>query len=302
MSRLEFDGRVAIVTGSSRGIGRAHARLLASRGARVVVSGRDQAVDEVVAEIEAHGGRAVTCVVDVTAEGAGQMLVDTALTRFGRVDVVVSNASQVTRTSVTDTDLRGLRAQLELDVLGPFALVQAAWPHLIAQSYGRVVLTSSSSTFGSPAALPYSAGKSALIGLTRTLAASGAASDIKVNAIAPFGFSRLTAGNKRLSPAEIEARARLALPELVAAGVAALVHESCPVTGELFAIGAGRMTHITLAETRGYFDAALTPEDVVSHWSDILDEVGAARVGFDHAAKFYAPVPGWPARDRRASS
>jgi NAD(P)-dependent dehydrogenase (short-subunit alcohol dehydrogenase family) len=295
MSRLGFDGQVAIVTGSSRGIGRAHARLLASRGARVVVSGRDRAVDEVVAEITADDGHAVACVVDVTAEGAGQMLVDTALTSFGRVDIVVSNASQVTRTSVTDTDVQGLRAQLEVDVLGPFALVQAAWPHLSAQSYGRVVLTSSSSAFGSPAALPYSAGKSAIIGLTRTLAASGAAFDIKVNAIVPFGFSRLTTGNKRLSPVEIEARSRLAQPELVAAGVAGLVHQSCPVTGELFAIGAGRMTHISLAETLGYFDAALTPEDVASHWNDILDEVGATRIGFDHVAKFYAPVPGWPA-------
>jgi NAD(P)-dependent dehydrogenase (short-subunit alcohol dehydrogenase family) len=291
---MAFDERVAIVTGSSRGIGRAHARVLASRGAHVVVSGRDAAADEVVAEIKGDGGSAISCIVDVTTEAAGQTLVETALARFGRVDILVSNASRVVRTDVQETDTAGLQAQLDLDVLGPFWLVKAAWAHMVDRGYGRIVLTSSSSAFGSPTALPYSAGKSATIGLTRTLAASGAAAGIKVNAVAPFGFSRLTTGNKRLSPIEVDARSRLAPPELVAAGVAGLVHESCPVSGELFAIGAGRMTHITLAETRGYFAATLTPEDVASHWSEILDGTGAARIGFDHPAKFYAPVPGWP--------
>ena len=294
MEPLRFDDTVAIITGATRGIGRAHAALLSRRGARVVISGRDaEAAAQVVSDITAAGGDAIACVVDITAKDAGAQLVRTALDRFGRLDIIISNAGAVTRTDILQTDEAGLQAQLELDILGPVRLIQAAWRGFVDQGHGHIVLTSSSGAFGGSSALPYAAAKAAAIGLARSLAAAGAADGIKVNAITPFGFSRLAGMNPRLSPAQVAARSRLAPPELVAAGVAALVHHSCPVSGELFAIGAGRMTRIFLAETNGRFNAALTPEDVAAHWDEVVEPTDARAVGFDHVASFYANVPGW---------
>jgi NAD(P)-dependent dehydrogenase (short-subunit alcohol dehydrogenase family) len=290
---IRFDGRVAVVTGGSRGIGRAHSLLLAERGAAVVVGGRDEATGEVAAEIARAGGRAVACVADLTDDAGGAALVAAAVDAFGRLDIVVGNAGSMVRTSVVETETAPLRAQLELDVVGPARLLRSAWPHLAASGAGRIVLTSSSGAFGSATALPYAAGKSAVIGLVRTLAISGEASGIKANAVAPFGFSRMTLANPYLTRAQVESRARLARPELVAAGVAALVHETCPVSGELFAIGAGRITRVFLVETRGHLDVDLTPESVAANWGAILDTDESAPVGFDHVKRFYAGVPGW---------
>ncbi len=281
MGRHTFDGRVAVVTGAGRGIGRAYARLLAGRGAHVVVNDLGAAIDgggtdvepaaSVVAEIADSGGTAIADTHDVaTVEGA-QALLDGALERFGRVDAVVNNAGIVRWAAFPELDAHNLDAHLSVHVGGAFNVTRAAWPHMQAQRYGRVVMTTSTGVFGLPNNTSYAAAKGAVIGLTRSLATAGARHGIKVNAIAPAAFTRMAAGGG--DPDKLAAQMA---PELVAPMAGFLAHEDCPVTGEIYAAGAGRFARVFVASTPGYVSAGGSPtiEDVAAHWAAINDEPG----------------------------
>ena len=155
MDELRFDGQVAIVTGAGGGLGAAHAKLLAARGARVVVNdyggtthgtGASNApADDVVAEIRANGGEAVASYDSVITAAAGLAIVQTALDAFGRVDIVVSNAGISGGGRFGEIPSESVERMVDTHLIGAFNVVQPAWPHLTAQSYGRVVLTSSGS-------------------------------------------------------------------------------------------------------------------------------------------------------------
>jgi NAD(P)-dependent dehydrogenase (short-subunit alcohol dehydrogenase family) len=301
---LRFDHRVVIVTGAGQGLGRAYALLLASRGATVVVN--DLGCDElgrgedrtfaagVVDEIESLGGSAVASFDDVRTMDGGNAIVLTAIEAFGRVDAVVSNAALNTPTPVGETTLEELELHLALDPIGAYTVARAAWPHFVDQQYGRLVFSSSSAQFGTRTTLAYGAAKAATWGLMRGFAATGADVGVMANVVAPFGFSRMVTNNPNLDEAAVDARRRLMPAEQAAPVVAALVHESCPVNGELFAVGGGKVTNVFLGETRGIFDASLSPEQVMDSWDALVDRTDYDDVGLaTHIADFQRTIPGW---------
>jgi NAD(P)-dependent dehydrogenase (short-subunit alcohol dehydrogenase family) len=279
LSEHTFEGRVAVVTGAGRGIGRAHALLLADRGASVVVNdlggsmegdGADTAPASAVAdEIVAAGGAAIADTNDVATVTGAEALVDAAVECFGRLDILINNAGIVIWAGFPKVDADVLEKHVAVHVFGSFHTTRAAWPHMVEQGYGRIVMTTSTGMFGLPNNLSYATAKAAVIGLTRSLTTAGAAHGIKVNCIAPAAVTRMagqsTEGAEQMSP------------DLVAPMVAFLAHEDCPVSGEIYAAGAGRFARIFIASTEGYVCATAEPptiEDVADHWSTINDETG----------------------------
>jgi NAD(P)-dependent dehydrogenase (short-subunit alcohol dehydrogenase family) len=222
---------------------------------------------EVVTEIIDAGGDAVADTSDVATAAGGEAVVATAIERFGRLDVLVNNAGIIQWAGMPDVDEANLARHLAVHVGGSFHPTRAAWPHLVAQGYGRIVMTTSSAIFGLPENTSYATAKGAVIGLARNLMTAGAPHGIKVNLIAPGAATRMAGegfGGPQMSP------------DLVAPMVAYLVHESCPVSGEIYSAGFGRFTRVFVAMTEGYLhrDGVPTIEDVAEHWAAINDERG----------------------------
>jgi NAD(P)-dependent dehydrogenase (short-subunit alcohol dehydrogenase family) len=307
VSKLSFEGRVAVVTGAGRGIGRAHAQLLASRGARVVVNdlggsmqgvGADAAPASGVAdEIVAAGGVAIADNNDIATVAGAQALVDAAVAQFGRIDVLINNAGIIRWAGMPDVDAEQLAQHFAVHVGGSFNTTRAAWPHMVEQRYGRIVMTSSSGVFGLLENLSYATAKAGVIGLTHSLMTEGAAHGIKVNAIMPAAMTRMagrSADETEVLDAADASTAAVMAPELVAPMVAFLAHEDCPVSGEIYAAGGGRFSRVFLAMTPGYVHAesASTVEDIAQHWTTINDETGYCVPAdlMDWSAKFLAHI------------
>src|SRR6266545_3914601 len=238
---LRFDDRVAIVTGAGNGLGRSHALLLASRGAKVVVNdlgggirgeGQSQnAADRVVEEIASAGG---TAVADYHSVEDGAAIVTRALDAFGRIDIVVNNAGILRDVSFAKMSQEDWDLVYRVHVLGAFRVTHAAWPHMREQKYGRIVMTASAAgIYGNFGQANYSMAKLGLLGLSNTLAIEGRKKNVLVNTIAPIAGSRLT---ETVLPKELTDALK---PELVSPLVAYLCHESCEETGGLFEVGGG---------------------------------------------------------------
>ena len=275
MAELRFDGRVAIVTGAGQGLGRRHALELASRGAKVVVNDLGGSLDgsgssagpaaTVVEEIEKNGGEAVANTDNVaTVEGA-EAIVRTALDTYGRVDIVINNAGILRDKSIKNMSPEEFDQVIAVHLRGSFLVTRAAWPHLREQAYGRVVMTSSpAGLFGNFGQANYSSAKMGLVGLTKTLAAEGAKYNIKVNAIAPIAWTRMT---EDLFPAEFKDQLSV---EQVTPVVAWLAHETNDVSGETYSVGGGRVARVFVAEGPGYTKKdGLSIEDVRDNWQQI---------------------------------
>jgi NAD(P)-dependent dehydrogenase (short-subunit alcohol dehydrogenase family) len=279
MGEYRFDGRVAVVTGAGRGIGRAYARLLAERGANVVVndlgastggSGSDAApATAAVDEIVAGGGTAVADTHDVSTVEGASALVDAAVERFGRVDALVNNAGIIRWAGMPDVDEDNLEKHLAVHVGGSFHTTRAAWPHMAAQRFGRIVNTTSAGLFGLPNNTSYATAKGAVVGLTRSLAAAGADHGILANCIAPGAMTRMA--GQASDPTDTHMS-----PELVAPMVALLAHEECPVSGEIYAAGFGRFARVFIGMAPGYVHRGSAPtiEDVAEQWAAVNDEAG----------------------------
>jgi NAD(P)-dependent dehydrogenase (short-subunit alcohol dehydrogenase family) len=279
-----FEGRVAVVTGAGRGIGRAHALLLAERGARVVVNdlggsmdgaGADAGVaSSVAAEIVAAGGSAIADSSDVaTVEGA-EALIGAAIEQFGRMDILINNAGIIRWAGLPAADQDNLASHLAVHVMGSFNTTRAAWPQMVDQGYGRIVMTTSSGVFGLPENLSYATAKGGVIGLTRSLATAGSAHGIKANLIAPAAFTRMAGQSASETDTSGGGAPTQKSPDLVAPMAAFLAHENCPVNGEIYAAGFGRFARIFIASTKGYVHSTPDPtiEDIAQNWSTINDE------------------------------
>lgn len=276
-AELRFDGRVAIVTGAGTGIGRSHARLLAARGAAVVVNDLDAAAaGRVVAEIRDDGGSAVACPSTVaTEEGAG-VIVATAREELGRIDIVINNAGLLRSAPVADMTVEDWSEVLAVGLTGPFLVTRAAWPAMVTQGYGRVLFTTSNSgLLGIPGSSAYASAKSGLWGLTRTLAIEGADEGIAVNALAPMAFTAMSARSAAAPEAWRDGSgddwSRRLDVDLVSPAAAWLCHESCPLRGEVLSAAGGRVARFFMGLTHGVAHEELSIENVRDDLERILD-------------------------------
>jgi NAD(P)-dependent dehydrogenase (short-subunit alcohol dehydrogenase family) len=276
MSELRYDGRVAVITGAGRGLGRAYALLLASRGAKVVVNdyggsmfgvGADAGVaQQVVEEIKAAGGEAIASGESVGTPQGGKAVADAALDQYGRIDIVIHNAGISCRKSIKDISIDEFRNVLDVHLMGGLHVIHPAFPHMCRAGYGRIILTSSiAGLYGEKIMSAYATSKAALIGLAYALAHEGAAEGVHCNLIIPSAVTRLSEGRDTSAFPPMT-------PEMVAPAVAWLAHESCPLNGEMLVSLAGRVARAFVVETPGVFQPSWTIEDIAER----MDAISAA--------------------------
>ncbi len=280
MSSIDFKGRVAIVTGAGGGVGRQHALALARRGARVVVNdlggsvhgegGSVSAAQAVVDEIRAAGGEAIANGASVTDFAAVQAMVQQALDTWGRIDILVNNAGILRDKTFAKMELDDFRLVVDVHLMGAVNCTKAVWPHMVAQKYGRVMMTTSSTgLYGNFGQANYGAAKLALVGFMQTLGLEGAKHNVHVNCLAPTAATRMTEG---LMPPEVLAALQ---PEAVVPAMLVLVSEQAPNRTVLCA-GAGtyEAAHITLTQGVHLGLTEDTPERLLARLAEVTDRAG----------------------------
>jgi NAD(P)-dependent dehydrogenase (short-subunit alcohol dehydrogenase family) len=289
MTELRFDDRVVVVTGAGRGVGRSHALLLAAKGARVVVADYGVGIDgggstpapaeDVVKEIKDAGGQAVACYASVADERGAKAIVDTAVDAFGRIDVVINNAGIHDPAVFDALSVEQFQKMLDVHFFGSLFVSRAAWPHFVKAGYGRIVNTVSEAMLGGiPELTSYGSAKGAAFGLTRNLATEGPAHGIRVNALAPRAYTRMSASHQEqlsevlgLSKDVMDEINASMPPDLCAPAAAFLAHESCPLNGEVLLIGMGNVARVAVVRSQGIWKSPLTAEDIAENLDQILD-------------------------------
>ncbi len=295
MDKLSYDGRVVVVTGAGRGLGREYALAFAARGAAVVVNDigtsldgqgpvAHEPADEVVAQIQRSGGSAVAHHVSIATQQGAQGLIETAIQAFGQIDAVVNNAGVLNMKPFDEVTLHGLERHLAVHVMGSFLVCKAAWPHMVKRRYGRIVNTISGGIFGLPGLTEYGPAKGGVFAFTRSLALEAIEHGIRVNALAPQGATRMLHASA-LDQALRERLDKMMKPELVAPGPLYLGHESCAINGETLAISGGKVCRIALTYNDGFSDPALTPEMIRDRLGEVLDS-SSARVWTSATARY----------------
>ncbi|MFT3859594.1 MAG: SDR family NAD(P)-dependent oxidoreductase [Aquabacterium sp.] len=279
VSPLRLDGRVAIVTGAGGGLGRSHALLLASRGAKVLVNdlgaARDgsvaggapgeSAADKVVAEIRAAGGEALANHGSVTDPAAVQAMVDQAMQAWGRIDILVNNAGILRDKSFSKMTLDDFRLVVDVHLMGAVYGTKAVWETMKQQGFGRIVFTTSSSgLYGNFGQSNYGAAKMALVGLMQTLALEGEKHNVRVNCLAPTAATRMT--EDIMPPAVLAALT----PDSVSPGLLYLVSDAAP-TRTILCAGAGvfATAHVTLTDGVLVGSGPDAPEQVAQRFGEI---------------------------------
>ena len=278
--------RVIVVTGAGGGLGREYAITLAKEGASVVVNdlggSRDgtgaghSMADQVVMEIREAGGRAAANYDSVAEPEGAENIIKTALDEFGKVDGVVSNAGILRDGTFHKMEFGAWDSVLKVHLYGGYNVIRAAWPHFREQSYGRVVVaTSTSGLFGNFGQANYSAAKLGLVGLINTLAQEGAKYNIKTNAVAPIAATRMT---EDILPKEVLEKLT---PEYVAPVVAYLCTEEVPDTASIFIVGGGKVQRTALFQNDGItFSEVPSVDDIAAKWGEITDLSAAQQASF----------------------
>jgi NAD(P)-dependent dehydrogenase (short-subunit alcohol dehydrogenase family) len=276
--RISLEGKVAVVTGAGRGLGRAYVELLAERGARVVVndlgtdvsgSGEDATIaEQVVSLIRTRGGEAVANDSDVSTPEGGSDLIATTIEHFGRIDLVVNNAGICGSQLFEDATLDDFDRYWRVHLGGPVNTVKAAWPYMVAQRYGKIILTTSvSGLFGLRGQATYAAAKCAVVGLMRILAIEGAEHGILVNTISPTAYTRMHAAAGSRTP---EAEGRRTMPvETVAPAIVWLASDRCSETNSIYNVTAGAIQRIAIIMGPGFYDPHLTPESIAENYANV---------------------------------
>lgn len=275
MTKRRFDGRVAVITGAGRGLGREYALFLGSSGAKVVVNdpgvsikgdGTDAGpAEEVVREIKRAGGEAVACTESVATPQGGKAIVQCALDHFGRIDILIHNAGNVRYGSLEEITQEDFEAVVDVHLMGAFHVVRPAFPIMCNARYGRVVLTSSiGGLYGTHKVVNYGVSKAGVIGLNNVIAIEGAEKGVKSNIILPGAVTRMADG---LDTSQYPPMG----PDLVAPVVGWLAHESCSISGEMLISMGGRVAKALIAETEGVYRPSWSIDDVAEQIDAIRD-------------------------------
>ena len=282
MDKLRFEGRVAIVTGAGHGMGRTHARLLAKRGAQVVVN--DYAMpdkqgarlaDKVVEEIRAAGGVAVADYGDISSQGDVDVLVDETVRAFGRVDILINNAAVNDWVMFDEMTERDFLRQVDVNLVGTFRVARAVWTHMRRQNYGRIVLTTSGGFFGAAGNAHYGATKGGVIGLGLALSQEGRPCGINVNMLSPMAQTRqpqeFAESDQGTLYAEMNAAfaAYDASPDIVSPAAVWLCHEECKTTGAIIHSGMGWNSRIGFMCGKGWPATEPNPEALRQNWATV---------------------------------
>jgi len=295
MTDLRFDGKVAIITGAGRGVGRTHAVEMAKRGARVVIVDPGVALDgsgasaapaeEVVNEIKALGGEAVASFEKVNDVAGAARMVELALDSFGRLDILINNAGTSVPELFDIQTLEQFRMLNEVHYLGTVYVTKAAWPHLCKAGNGRLVNTISEGPLGiHERGTGYGGAKAGVIGLTLTLAAEAKFHGVAVNGFAPRIATRLSApevlSHVYDRPVEMfEKNMAMFPPELSSPAALYLSHESCKLNGVLLAAGGGLVLRMSIMENAGFKSDDMTIEAIAANVDQIIDMSSAAEFG-----------------------
>ncbi len=295
---VDFEGKVAVVTGAGGGLGKVYALELAKRGAKVVVNdlggapdgageGSGRPADEVVAEIEAAGGEAVASYDSVSTPEGGQAILDRALDAFGRIDILISNAGILRDRTLIKMDPADWEAVRAVHLDAAYAVCRPAFLKMKEQGFGRIVLTTSAAgLFGNFGQTNYSAAKLGLVGFMNTLKLEGAKYGVRVNTVAPIATTRLT---EELLPPNLKAAMQ---PEHVAPLVLWLCSADCDTNGEVFNAGAGYLSRAAMVSGPGTglgeIDNPPTVEDIAANW-DAIHEIDGATEQHD-AMGFLMPL------------
>ena len=297
MSKIDFSGRVAIVTGAGAGIGKCCAVALAARGAKVVVNdlggardgtgGGTTAADQVVSEIKAAGGEAVANYESVAEVEGGENIVRTAIDAYGKVDIVVNNAGILRDKTFLKLEPENWDAVIAVHLRGAYCVTRPAFENMRANSYGRIIFTSSSTgVYGNFGQTNYGAAKAGLAGLANVLKLEGAKYNIKVNVLLPGAWTRMT--DDLLLP---DSQERMA-PDYVSPATLYLCSEQCQDTGIYVNAGGGHYSRANIVAGLGVrFEQMPTPEDIQENWEAITSLEGA---------KYFPSTAEWAADSRRA--
>jgi NAD(P)-dependent dehydrogenase (short-subunit alcohol dehydrogenase family) len=276
VTELRFDNRVAVITGAGRGLGRAYALLLASKGAKVIVNdpggslqgagGDSTPAQDVVREIKAAGGEAVVNTASVATAEGGKAIIQTALDHYGRIDILIHNAGNVRAASLREMSQADFDAVVDVHLRGAFHVVRPAFPVMCDAGYGRIVLTSSiGGLYGNQCQVNYGVSKAGLIGLSSVAALEGAEHGVKCNVIVPAAVTRMAEGIDTSAFPPMTS-------EMVAPVVGWLTHESCSITGEMLVSIAGRVAQAFIGESVGVYRPEWTIDQVGEQIDAIRDK------------------------------